>query len=64
LQLTAFMSETPSVAVRTIREPYRRDTGGGDRDPARDRARLDERFAEHRRWIGGDPDDPACRGFD
>jgi hypothetical protein len=58
------MSETPSVTVRTIREPYRRDTGGGDRDPARERARLDERFAEHRRWIGGDPDDPCCRGFD
>ena len=58
------MSDTPSTTVRTIREPYRRDTGGGDRDPARERSRVDERFAAHQRWIGDDPDEPFCRGFD
>jgi hypothetical protein len=25
---------------------------------------VEDRWQAHRRWIGGDKDDPACRGFD
>jgi hypothetical protein len=35
-----------------------------ERDPDGEKKRLYERFAAHRRWIGGEPDDPCCRGFD
>ncbi|HSN27218.1 MAG TPA: hypothetical protein VLT45_13070 [Kofleriaceae bacterium] len=43
-----------------------RPTDPRERDPGRDRerSRVAERYEAHRRWIGGEPDDPCCRGFD
>ncbi|MBV8757968.1 MAG: hypothetical protein JO257_11850 [Deltaproteobacteria bacterium] len=35
-----------------------------ERDAGRERTRVAERAEAHRRWIGGEPDDPCCRGFD
>jgi len=51
-----------SPRTKQPREPQPPEGERGD--PARERSRLNERYAEHRRWIGGDPDDPFCRGFD
>jgi hypothetical protein len=53
------MSEQPP-RTKQNREPT--PPKGERGDPARER--VNERYAEHRRWIGGDPDDPCCRGFD
>ena len=41
-----------------------RPTDPRERDPGRERSRVAERYEAHRRWIGGEPDDPCCRGFD
>jgi hypothetical protein len=55
------MSEqSPRTKQSRQPEPQKGERG----DPARERSRVNERYAEHRRWIGGDPDDPCCRGFD
>ena len=48
-------SERPRPTRELEAEP------GGDR---RRGAKLAERSADHERWIGGEADDPACRGID
>jgi hypothetical protein len=61
LQLTELtMSETSQRQTTSQDRP----TDLRERDPGRERSRVAERYEAHRRWIGGEPDDPCCRGFD
>jgi len=61
LQLTQLiMSDTQQRQTTSQTRP----NDPRERDPGRERTRVAERFEAHRRWIGGEPDDPCCRGFD
>jgi hypothetical protein len=44
--------------------PTREIESEGSDVKRRTRNAVAERSAEHQRWIGGDSDDPACRGID
>jgi len=55
------MSESKSRPTQSSREPERESR---ERDPGRERSAVAERYEAHRRWIGGEPDDPCCLGFD
>jgi hypothetical protein len=62
LQLTCFTMTDPNPRQTQANRESQRHTR--ERDPGRERSPVADRYDAHRRWIGGDPDDPCCRGFD
>jgi len=54
----------PDSKPRQTQSTHQGGRESREQDPGRERSPVAERFEAHRRWIGGEPDDPCCRGFD